>query len=681
MKKLFFLFLSLMATTCLLAEDFSVDGIYYNYLDGNNVEVTYSGDYADSYYEYSGAVTIPASVTYNGTTYSVTSIGFSAFYGCTSLTSITIPNSVTSIGDYAFSNCYGLTIITIPSSVTSIGEGPFSGTGIYNDESNWENSVLYIDNCLIGAKESISGSYTIKENTRLIADHAFSRCYSLTSVTIGNSVTNIGRRTFCYSLMSVIVESGNTVYDSRENCNAIIETASNTLIAGCQNTIIPNSVTSIGEYAFYACHPLTSITIPNSVMSIGDYAFQYCQSLTSITIPNSVTSIGRGAFDSCHPLTSITIPNSVTSIGSGAFNNCSGLTSITIPNSITSIGHSAFSGCSSLTSMVVESGNSTYDSRENCNAIIETASNTLIAGCQNTIIPNNVISIGVEAFCGCSFTSVTIPNSVTSIGDGAFNWCGSLTSVTIPNSVTSIGEQAFCGCSFTSVTIPNSVTSIGIHAFAECTSLDSVTCLAMTPPAMEENVFSGCDNPTLFVPCQALLDYQVHEQWGQLTTIECISSEEAETEEVIIESGTTTVTITWPTEDNADTYAIVIEKDDEIFCTLTFNADGQLLNIAFAPARNGNSHGAQSAAQTAKGLRFTVIGLEEATTYAYNIIAKDATDKTINSYLGEFTTKGGTTTDMDNIQSPATTCQKLLRNGQLIILRDGKEYTTMGAEM
>ena len=290
------------------------------------------------------------------------------------------------------------------------------------------------------------------------------------------------------------------------------------------------SVTSIGEYAFYACHPLTSITIPNSVMSIGDYAFQYCQSLTSINIPNSVTSIGRGAFDACHPLTSITIPNSVTSIGDYAFSGCYSLTSITIPNSVTSIGHSAFSGCSSLTSMVVESGNSTYDSRENCNAIIETASNTLIAGCQNTIIPNNVISIGVQAFCGCSFTSVTIPNSVTSIGDGAFNWCGSLTSVTIPNSVTSIGEQAFCGCSFTSVTIPNSVTSIGIHAFAECTSLDSVTCLAMTPPALGSSVFSNCKQSTLLVPCESLSNYQAHEQWGQFTNIQCIASEDTPTD-------------------------------------------------------------------------------------------------------------------------------------------------------
>ena len=684
MRKHFFLLLTLFATTSLLAHDFEVDGIYYNYLDGNNVEVTCRGSYFSEYdNEYSGAVSIPKTVTYDGTTYSVTSIGFSAFYGCTSLTSITIPNSVTSIDDYAFSNCNGLTIITIPSSVTSIGEGPFSGTGIYNDESNWENSVLYIDNCLIGAKESISGSYTIKENTRLIADDAFSRCYSLTSVTIGNSVTNIGRSTFadCYSLMSMIVESGNTVYDSRENCNAIIETASNTLIAGCQNTIIPNSVTSIGEYAFYACHPLTSITIPNSVTSIGDYAFSGCYSLTSITIPNSVTSIGHSAFSGCSSLTSITIPNSVTSIGDYAFSGCYSLTSITIPNSVTSIGHSAFSGCSSLTSMVVESGNSTYDSRENCNAIIETASNTLIAGCQNTIIPNNVISIGVQAFCGCSFTSVTIPNSVTSIGDGAFNWCGSLTSVTIPNSVTSIGEQAFCGCSFTSVTIPNSVTSIGIHAFAECTSLDSVTCLAMTPPALGSSVFSNCKQSTLLVPCESLSNYQAHEQWGQFTTIECISSEEAETEEVIIESGTTTVIITWPTEEGADTYTIVIKKDGEVVCTLTFNSEGQLINIAFAPGRDGN-HPAQYAEAVAngKGFRFTVTGLEEGTHYTYNIDVKNTADQTINSHSGEFTTQS--TTAVENIEvSENDNAQKLIRNGQLIILRDGVEYNAVGQEL
>ena len=267
MRKLFSLFMALLATTSLWAYDFQVGDLCYNITSSSTVEVTYQQSWSSSNYNYSGltTATIPETVTYNGTTYSVTSIGDDAFYYCFSLTSITIPNSVTSIGGRALFYCSSLTSVTIPNSVTSIGGYAFASTGIYNDESNWENDVLYIDNCLIDAKDSISGTYTIKENTRLIAASAFSYCHILTSITI------------------------------------------------------PEGVTSIGAWAFNNCSSLTSITIPNSVTSIGEEAFDNCSSLTSVTIGNSVTSIGDGAFDGCSALREITLPASLKNIGSNAF--------------------------------------------------------------------------------------------------------------------------------------------------------------------------------------------------------------------------------------------------------------------------------------------------------------------------------------------------------------------------
>ncbi len=295
--------LCLLLPARVMAETDVVDGIWYDF----NTSTKTASVVQWSSTEYAGDIVIPSTVAYGSVPYTVASIGSKAFYLCHSLTSVTIPESVTSILDQAFYGCSGLTSLTIPKSVTSIGRLAFNG------------------------------------------------CRGLTSLTIPKSVTSIGYHAFsgCSGLTSIVVESGNPVYDSRENCNALIETSSKQLLVGCKNTVIPNSVTSIGDQAFYGCSGLTSITIPEGVTSIGFYAFYGCSHLATVNLSRSVTSIGWYAFYAC-PITSITIPERVTEIAYGSFWDCKSLTSVTLPSSVASIGDMAFNGCSALTSVIIE---------------------------------------------------------------------------------------------------------------------------------------------------------------------------------------------------------------------------------------------------------------------------------------------------------------------------------------
>ena len=296
-KSLVLAAIGLLCGISVSAEDFEVDGIYYNIMSDSDktVEVTWKGLNYSSEDEYSGSVIIPETVTYSGITYNVTSIGYNAFRGCASLISVTIGNNVTDIKSNAFTSCKCLTSVKIGNSVTSIGDSAFSGC-------------------------SGLTSVVIPNSLTRIWDSAFKSCSGLISVEIGNSVTSIGSSAFqsCSSLTSVV---------------------------------IPNSVSSIGTSAFADCSSLTSVEIGNGVKSIGDQAFRRCSVLTFVTIGNSVTSIGTWAFASCPNLTSIVIPNSVTSIGLYAFQYCSGLTSVVIGKSVTNIGGAAFSNCSGLNSV------------------------------------------------------------------------------------------------------------------------------------------------------------------------------------------------------------------------------------------------------------------------------------------------------------------------------------------
>ena len=254
--------------------------------------------------------------------------------------------------------------------------------------------------------------------------------------------------------------------------------------------------------------------------------------------------------------------------------------------------------------------------------------------------------------------------------------------VTTTNTVTYIGTSAFEGCArLGKISLGTSLEKIAANAFAGCTRLYDIYSYPIYPPFAELSSFANYE-VYLYIPCEGARDYKLDLVWKKFMTIDCIGAEtgEVEADSVKVEPSTNSVTITWPTDENADTYSIEIKRGDVVFCTLTFSKDGMLTNIAFAPSRSG-SHPVTYAASTGNGLRFTVTSLDAATTYGYNVTTKDEADNTLSTYSGEFTTKSNVTTDMDNIQSPVTTCQKLLRDGQLLILKEGKTYNAMGQEM
>ncbi|SFW26109.1 Leucine rich repeat-containing protein, partial [Prevotellaceae bacterium HUN156] len=455
--------LSLMLLPLVASAQVNIGGIYYEL----NSESKTAEVVSMSTGKYTGDIVIPMLVSCDNIQYSVTSIGESAFKYCSGLTSVTIGNSVTSIGYSAFYGCSGLTSVTIPNSVTSIGDSAFRGcSGL--------TSVI------------------IPNSVTSIGDRAFSGCSGLTSVTSLNPIPpTIDSNTFNpYTAVLIVLKGCKAAYQAANYWRKFtnIEEIS-------ENTVVIDDV----------WYELNSESKTAEVVStpLGEYT-------GDIVIPMLVNYEN--------------IQYSVTSIGDEAFLGCSRLTSVTIGNSVTSIGEDAFLGCYGLTSISVENGNTVYDSRNDCKAIIETESNTLILGCANTIIPNSVTSIGEGAFSDCSgLTSVTIPNSVTSIGNGAFSYCSGLTSITIPNSVTSIGRYAFRNCSgLTSITIGNSVTGIGDHAFLGCSCLTSITSLNPIPPTIDTSTFYYYLYYTavLNVPIGSKAAYQADYYWWYFTNIE-----------------------------------------------------------------------------------------------------------------------------------------------------------------
>ncbi len=369
----------------------------------------------------------------------VTSIDADVFKGCNSLNRVTIPSGVTSIGYSAFDGCSSLASVTIPYSVASIGPRAFANTAIYNAEDHWSGDVLYIDNWLISAKGSLEGAYTVRAETVGIAGDAFIGCTSLTNITIPKEVVSIATGVyasfhFCPKLSDIVVVEENTAYASE---NGVLFNKEKTTLLdypmGRADTayVIPSGVTTIADWALFGS-AIESVTIPETVKHIGRYAFNHCSGLTEVIIPDGVVSIGGAAFEYCEKLSSVTISDTVTSIDGYAF-AYSGLTSVKIGNGVTSIDGGTFYACEKLTSVTLPESVTS----------IEAYAFGVCTGLANIDIPDGVESIGSNAFECCGFTSVMIPASIISIGSDAFRSCNDLTSVYFMGNAPEVGKRAF----------------------------------------------------------------------------------------------------------------------------------------------------------------------------------------------------------------------------------------------
>ena len=564
MKRFFFLSTTILFLCIqqMYAYSFIVDGIYYNIISSTDktVKVTYKDG---KYNSYSGALTIPSTVSNNGNTYSVTTIGSCAFKGCTGLTSVDIPNSVTTIESTAFDGCTGLTSIDIPNSVTTIGSSAFDGcTGLTSVDI--PNSVTTIE---IYAFRRCTGltSIDIPNSVTTIESDAFSGCTGLTSVDIPNSVTTIENYAFynCTNLTSVYIN------DLTAWCNITFESAAANPLSLAHhlllneeeitNLVIPNDCNNINDYAFNGCEGLTEVIIPEGVTFIGTQAFQNCSNLVLMSIPNSLSDAGHDIIDGCNklkyffshlthpfsnsyyygknewggqnhgyhfraPKASLIVPEGVsyvlwssefkatyttspidfsdpltkeiclenwdmdhdgvlgtfeasqvqdigttfqntsitsfdelryfdglTSLVNKAFQNCTNLKSVYIPKNCSNIFNSVFWYCPSLKTIVVDEENTKFDSRDKCNAIIETSTNNIQCGCTGTWLPNTIVSAAIWAFYGSGLVSIDIPEGMAGLSNGLFGDCRSMRYIELPNSTTSMGTNCFRNCNNLSV--------------------------------------------------------------------------------------------------------------------------------------------------------------------------------------------------------------------------------------
>lgn len=453
--------IGLLCSTLSWAYHFEIEGLCYYIMENNTVKVTYQS-YSEINYAGLTDINIPTTVKYNGREYTVTCIGENAFNHCTGITSISIPETITSIEKNAFNDC---------SSVKNI---------------QWNAITCQIDDDPFASSRSQVTSFSFGDKVQNIPEHLCYGMNQITSIYIPASVTNIGLETFsyCSSLQHITIDSLNTVYDSRNNCNAIILTDGNHLCLGCQSTKIPYSVNTIRANAFNGCVGLKTIHIPESVTDIQQEAFMGCTSLASIQLPNSLVNIGDKAFYDCKSLSAITIPENVYYIGEHAFNGCSALTNIKWNVK------QLCDTCNDWSDYYWYGG---WDGPEYYGYEIRTLFSDISKQITSFTFGDSVIYIPAGLCYGMDkVESITLPQSVEQIGGSAFVFCTALSNITLPQGLKTIGENAFVKCTaLKSIRIPISVTDIGYGAFGWCSALKAIE-LPEGINSIKDNTFSHC---------------------------------------------------------------------------------------------------------------------------------------------------------------------------------------------
>lgn len=523
------------------------DTLYFCVTDEANrtVETCFSGqdfEWETGLATMTGDVEIPSTVTHEGVEYTVTAIGAGTFQYLFGLTSVTIPNTVTEIKASAFSCCEGLQSVSIPTTVTSIG--------------NW----------------------------------AFYGCATLPAIRIPASVTTIDGAflTACIALQSISVDAANPVFDSRENCNALIRTATNELMVGIQTTTIPSSVQTLGDQAFMFQSALTHIDLPEGLTAIGSECF-YNAGITEIVLPSTLTTLGANALYLCEDLGG----------------------TLRIPAATTQIGPEVISGSNQLTSIVVDPANPVFDSRENCNCIIRTDSNEVIGVCYYSAIPEGVRIIGSNIVALKEMPDTwALPSTVVKLRPSALSFCFNTKSIVIPDSVTEIPENAFIYGSYREIVLPDAIAHIGASAFGGCSDLTALYCKSEIAPVLSPNAFEFCDlaNLTVYIPCGSRESYEatwnnsnLHfvEVAGRITVLSDDETMGSATLDTLMPCPENTAVITATANEG---YAFSHWSDGDENYTRTVTVDGDATYIAY----------------------FAVVdGIEEQTENQYHIIAVD----------------------------------------------------------